>query len=87
MHGWGVFPSKIDLKFVKLIYSIKTKLIISFFFKFLVKFLKNRIKYVVSRAISGARSGARKVALFNAHSKMIPENEGKNEYAALKLIG
>ena len=39
---------------VKLIYSIKTNTIISFFFKFLVRFLRNSIKYVVSRAVLGA---------------------------------
>ena len=48
---------------VKLIYSIKTNTIISFFSKFLVKFLINSI---VSRAISGALSGALKVALLRA---------------------
>ena len=47
---------------VKLIYSIKTNTIISFFSKFLVKFLRNSIKYVVSRAVSGAL----KVALLRA---------------------
>ena len=47
----------------KLIYSIKTNTIISFFSKFLVKFLINSI---VSRAISGALSGALKVALLRA---------------------
>ena len=46
---------------VKLIYSIKTNTIISFFSKFLVKFLRNSIKYVVSRAVSGALLGAPKV--------------------------
>ena len=51
---------------VKLIYSIKTNTIISFFSKFLVKFLRNSIKYVVSRAVSGALSGALKVALLRA---------------------
>ena len=39
---------------VKLIYSIKTNTIISFFSKFLVKFLRNSIKYVVLRAVSSA---------------------------------
>ena len=47
--------------FVKLIYSIKTNLIISFVSKFLVKFLKYSIKYVVSRVVSDALSGALKV--------------------------
>ena len=47
---------------VKLIYSIKTSTIISFFSKFLVKFFRNSIKYVVSRAVSGAL----KVALLRA---------------------
>ena len=51
---------------VKLIYSIKTNTIISFFSKFLVKFLRNSIKYVVSRAVLGALSGALKVALLRA---------------------
>ena len=51
---------------VKLIYSIKTNTIISFFSKFLVKFLRNSIKYVVSKAVSGALSGALKVALLRA---------------------
>ena len=51
---------------VKLIYSIKTYAIISFFSKFLVKFLRNSIKYVVSRTISRALSGALKVALLRA---------------------
>ena len=51
---------------VKLIYSIKTNTIFSFFSKFLVKFLRNSIKYVVSRAVSGALSGALKVALLRA---------------------
>ena len=48
---------------VKLIYSIKTNTIISFFSKFLVKFLRNSIKYVVSRAVLGALSGGLKVSL------------------------
>ena len=51
---------------VKLIYSIKTNTIVSFFSKFLVKFLRNILKYVVSRAVSGARSGALKVARLRA---------------------
>ena len=94
MHGWGVFPNNkrysIQKKeiFVKLIYSIKTNLITSFFSKFLVKFLRSSIKYVDSREVSGAL----KVALLRsmtskAHSKMIPGNEGKNEFAAMKLMG
>ena len=40
--------------FEKLIYSIETNMITSFFSKFSFKFLTNSIKYVVSRAISGA---------------------------------
>ena len=51
---------------VKLIYSIKTNTIISFFSKFLVKFLRSSIKYVVSRAFYGSLSGALKVALLRA---------------------
>ena len=51
---------------VKLIYSIKTNTIISFFSKFLVKFLRNSIKYVVSRAVLGALSGTLKVTLLRA---------------------
>ena len=47
---------------VKLIYSIKTNTIISFFSKFLVTFLRNSIKYVVSRAVSVAL----KVAILRA---------------------
>ena len=71
MHGWGISPnnkrsSKQEKTCVKLIYSIKTNTIISFFSKFLVKFLRNSIKYVVSRAVSGALSGALKVALLRA---------------------
>ena len=49
--------------FVRLIYSIKTNLINSFFSKILVKFLRNSIKYVVSRVVSGALLGPLKVAL------------------------
>ena len=52
--------------FVKLIYSIKTNLITSFFSKFLVKFLRNSIKYVVSRVVPGALLGPLKVALLTA---------------------
>ena len=51
---------------VKLIYSIKTYMIISFFSKVLVKFLRNILRYVVSRAVSGALSVALKVALLRA---------------------
>ena len=51
---------------VKLIYSIKTNTMISFFSKYLVEFLRNSIKYVVSRAVSGALSGTLKVALLRA---------------------
>ena len=56
-----------------------------------MKFLRNSIKHVVSRAVSGALSEALKVSLLRtltvkAHRKMIPENEGKNEYAASKLM-
>ena len=51
---------------VKLIYSIKTNTMISFFSKFLVEFLRNSIIYVVSRAVSGALSGTLKVALLRA---------------------
>ena len=51
---------------VKLIYSIKTYTIISFFSKVLVKFLRNSIKYVVSSAVSGALSGALKVTRLRA---------------------
>ena len=78
---------------VKLIYSIKTNTIISFFSKFLVKFLRNSIKYAVSRVVLGALSGALRVALLRAmalkiwHFLMIPLNESKNEYPTLKLIG
>ena len=49
---------------VKLIYSIKTNMIISYFSKFLVTFLRNIIKYLVSRV----GSGALKVALLRAMS-------------------
>ena len=52
--------------FVKLIYSIKTNLITSFFSNFLVKFLNNSIKYVVSRAVSGAVWAKLKVALLKS---------------------
>ena len=51
---------------VKLIYSIKTNTIISFFSKFLVKFFRNSIKYVVSRTVSGALSVALKIVLLRA---------------------
>ena len=53
---------------VKLIYSIKTNTIISFFSKLLVKFLRNSINDLVSRAVSGELSGALKVALLRAMS-------------------
>ena len=72
MHGWGVFPNNKRYSmqkkeiFVKLIYSIKTNLITSFFSKFLVKFWRISAKYVVSRVVSGALSGALKVALLTA---------------------
>ena len=46
--------------YVKLIYFIKTNLIISFFSRCLVKFFRNIIKYVVSILVSGTL----KVALF-----------------------
>ena len=50
--------------FAKLIYSIKTNLINSFFSpNFQSNFLRNSIKYVVSRVVLGALSGALKVAL------------------------
>ena len=69
MHGWGVFPNnernsmqKKEI-LVKLINSIKTNLISSFFSKFLVMFLRNSVKYVVLRVVSGALSVALKVAL------------------------
>ena len=68
MHSWKVFHNNrrcsIQKKkeiFVKLVYSIKIKLI-----KFLVKVLRNRIKHVVSRVVSGELSGALKVALLRA---------------------
>ena len=51
---------------VKLIYSIETNTIISFFSKFLIKFLRNGIKDVVSRGVLGALSGALKVARLRA---------------------
>ena len=51
---------------VKLIYSIKTTTIISFFSKFLVKFLTNSIKYAVSRVVLDALPGALRVALLRA---------------------
>ena len=51
---------------VKLIYSIKTNTIISFFSKFLVKFLRSSIKYVVWRAVLGALFGELKFALLRA---------------------
>ena len=44
------------------------------------------------RVVSGAFLGALKVALLRAMTiqsafKMIPENEGKKEFATLKLMG
>ena len=72
MHGWGVFPNNKRYSmqkkeiFVKLIYSIKTNLITSFFSKFLVTFWRNSAKEVVSRVVSGALSSALKVALLTA---------------------
>ena len=98
MHGWGVFPNNKGCNmqkkeiFVKLIHSIKTNLINSFFSKFSVKILRNSIKYIDSRDVSCAFSGALKVALLRSstiqrHSKMIRGNEGKNEFVALKLMG
>ena len=73
MHGWGVSANnkrynmqKKETFVVKLIYSIKTNLITSFFSKFLVKFLRNSIKYVVSRVVPGALLGPLKVALLTA---------------------
>ena len=76
---------KIDL------FHIKANLITNYFSKFLVKFLRKSIKYIVSRLVLGALSGVLKVAhlrvmTIQAHSKMFPENEGKNEFSALKLI-
>ena len=72
MHGSGVFPNNkrysVQKKeiFVKLIYSIKTNLINSFFSKFLVRFWRNSAKYVVFRVVSGALLGALKVALLTS---------------------
>ena len=51
--------------YVKLIYSIKTNTIISFFSHIFSQVL-NSIKYVVSRAAPGAVSGALKVAFLRA---------------------
>ena len=67
-------------------------MISSFFSKFLVKFLKNSIKYKVSRAVLGALSGVLKVALLRAMTIQGESSDdsckrGKNEYAALKLMG
>ena len=75
-----------------MIYFVKTNLTTSFFSKFLVEFLSSSIIYVVSRSVSSALSDAIKVTLlrtvlFKAYSQMILSNEGKNEYAALKLMG
>ena len=55
-----------DFLCVKLIYSIKTNTIMSFYSKCLVKFLRNSIKSLVSRGVSGALPGALKVALLRA---------------------
>ena len=52
--------------FVKLIYSIKTNMITSYFSNFLVKFLRNSINYVVSRAVWRVVSGPLKVTLLRA---------------------
>ena len=49
--------------FWKLIYSIKAKLSIRFFYKFVVKFLRYSGKYAVSRAVLVALLGALEVAL------------------------
>ena len=72
MNGWGVFSNSNDAVcrkkqiFVKLIYSIKTNLITSFFSKSLVKFLRNSIEYVVSKVDLGALLDAIKVAVLTA---------------------
>ena len=72
MHCWGVFPNSKRYSmqkkeiFVKLIYSIKTNLISSFFSIFLVKFWRNSAKYIVSRVASAALLGALKVAHLTA---------------------
>ena len=72
MHVWDFSPITKDIVcrkkeiFVKLIYSIKTNLVTSFYSKFLVKFWRNSAKYVVSRVVLGALSGALKVALLTA---------------------
>ena len=97
MLGWGVFffnkrCSTLKKIPVKLIYSIKTNFITSFLSKFLVTLLRNSIKYVVFKAASGALSGALKVSLLRtltvtAYYKIIPENQDKNEYATLKIMG
>ena len=57
----------------------------------LVKIFRNSAKYVVSKVDSGALSGALRIAFLRAltiqvHSKIIPESEGKNEFATLKLM-
>ena len=49
--------------YVKLIYSIKTNIIINFFSEYLVKFLRNCVKYVVSRVVLDVVLSALKVAL------------------------
>ena len=54
---------------------------------FLVKFMRNSIKCRVSRLVSGALKVALLRAMtFKAQTKMIPESEIKNEFAALKLM-
>ena len=99
IHSPGVLPnnkkcSMQKIKFgAKLICSIKTNIITNFF----PTFLRNSVKCVVSRAVSDALSGALKVArqtckhlramTVKTHSQMIPINEGKNEYIALKVKG
>ena len=52
--------------FVKLIYSIKTNMITSYFSNFLVKFLRNSINYVVSGAVWRVVSDPLKVTLLRA---------------------
>ena len=102
MHGWGVFGNNSMQKkknICKLIYSIKTNLITSFFSKFLVKFLRNSIKYLVPRVVSGVlwcftlhfctlrRLHFWQLWLFKAHPKLTLKNKGKDKFAALKLMG
>ena len=52
--------------FVKLIYSIKTNMITSYFSNFLVKFLRNSINYVVFGAVWRVVSDPLKVTLLRA---------------------